>query len=185
MIRSTAERTATGYRSRGQGHYAEQYVRALASASGFSVGKSDPEPIGIDLAIKFERRKDLNWPSKTIEVSVKSIISPTYTVDGLLYEIKAIAHDAMCGSMGIDFDIRRYLVVVVVPERISGYCSMESAGLLLSHEAYLLDLMPSPAIAPERASKVLTLPMDRLLTPELLSRVVLEDSGRAAQWLAM
>ena len=47
--RSTAEWTLTGYRSRGQGHHAEQYVRALASASGLSVGKSDPVPVCICL----------------------------------------------------------------------------------------------------------------------------------------
>ncbi|WP_372489899.1 DUF4365 domain-containing protein [Arthrobacter rhizosphaerae] len=185
MSTSLAQRSARGYRNRGQGHYAEQYVRALASASGFSVGKSDPEPVGIDLQIKYERRKDVPWPSKTIEVSVKSTSSRTYNDDGLMYEIKSGAHDVLCGSMGVDFDIRRYLVVVVVPERLHGYGAMTDQGLALSHEAYLIDLMSSQPVGQEQSSKSMTLPTAQLLTPNLLSEVLLEDSERACEWLSM
>jgi hypothetical protein len=185
LTTSLAQRSARGYRNRSQGHYAEQYVRALASASGFSVGKSDPEPIGIDLQIKYERRRDVPWPSKTIEVSVKSTSSRTYNDDGLMYDIKSSAHDVLCGSMGVDFDIRRYLVVVVVPERLYGYGAMTDQGLILSHEAYLIDLMSDRPIGHEKSSKSMTLLKAQLLTPSLLSEVLLEDSRRAGEWLSM
>ncbi len=35
---------AEGHRSRLQGHYGENYVRAVAAAAGLRVGKEDPSP---------------------------------------------------------------------------------------------------------------------------------------------
>ncbi|SDS89247.1 protein of unknown function [Pseudarthrobacter equi] len=175
-----------GYHSGVQGHFAEQYVRALASAAGFGVGKQDPEPVGVDLSIKYTRRHDIPWPSQTIEVSVKSTKNPIYGPDGSFqYDIKAEAHDVLCGTYPTDFDIRRYLIVVVVPPSRRDFASMESDGLRLSREAYILDLMGRPPIGPSATQSRLSFPPDSLLTPLKLSEYLFDHSGKAQQWASM
>jgi hypothetical protein len=116
---------------------------------------------------------------------VKSTFNAQYSpVGDLLYNIQADAHDVLCGQLNVDFDIRRYLVVVVVPPHKVHYAQMQSSGLLLSNEAYILDLMGAQPIGP-RQQRRLSLPAANLLTPQLLSEVVLGDTGRAQKWVTM
>jgi hypothetical protein len=177
---------ASGYHNSIQGHFAEQYVRALASAAGFGVGKRDPEPVGIDLTINYTRRHDLSWPTATMEVSVKSTKNPIYSSDGTFqYDIKAEAHDVLCGTYLEDFDIRRYLVVVVVPPLKRDFAFMRDDGLRLSKEAYILDLMGCAPIGSTATQKRLSFPLDSLLTPLKLSEYLFGDPERAQQWAKM
>lgn len=177
---------ASGYHNSIQGHFAEQYVRALASAAGFGVGKLDPEPVGVDLTINYTRRHDLSWPTQTMEVSVKSTKNPIYSSDGnFQYDIRAEAHDVLCGRYLEDFDIRRYLVVVVVPPLKRDFASMAEDGLRLSREAYILDLMGRPPIGPTATQSRLSFPSDSLLTPLKLSEYLFGDPGKAQQWATM
>lgn len=175
--------TISGYHNGLQGHFAEQYVRALASAAGFSVGKKEPEPVGVDLTIGYTRRQDLPWPTQTIEISVKSTRNTHYDSDGnFLYDIKADAHDVLCGEYLIDFDIRRYLVVVGVPPHRHKFAEMQSRSLVLSNEAYILDLMGQPRVGPGATQRRLSFPAGNLLTPLRLAEIVLQDAGKAQQW---
>ncbi|MCQ1988047.1 DUF4365 domain-containing protein [Arthrobacter sp. zg-Y844] len=175
-----------GYHSGLQGHFAEQYVRALAGATGFSVGKRDPEPEGIDLAIGYTRRPDLPWGNTTIEVSVKSTHTPLYSSSGeFQYDIKAAHHDVLCGTYGIDFDIRRYLVVVAVPPKRQHFARMEKRRLILSNEAYFLDLMGTTPVGNSATKRRLSFPHANLLTPLTLAEVLFQDAGKALQWVSV
>lgn len=173
-----------GHRSRLQGHYGENYVRALAAAAGLYISKDDPEPPGIDFVLTLRDLEGLQ-PTKKAEVSIKTIAASAAAGPHIAYDIKASDYSELAGTLSVDFDLPRYLVLVVVPSVRLQYSALTHQGQSLSHGAYYFDLMSSPALPASQTSKRLSVPTANLLTPTRLVGLVCGDLGRATKWMSI
>ncbi|WP_442960995.1 MULTISPECIES: DUF4365 domain-containing protein [unclassified Pseudarthrobacter] len=173
-----------GHKSRLQGHYGENYVRVLAAAAGLYISKDDPEPPGVDLNLTL---RDLEGvlPTKKAELSIKTVAAPAADGQHFHFDIKSSDYRELAGALSVDFDLPRYLVVVVVPNIRVHYSDLTHRGQSLNHGAYFLDLMGSPALLEGQATKRLSVPTANLLTPTRLVELVCGDSGRATEWMSI
>ncbi|GAB3277783.1 hypothetical protein GCM10027589_03690 [Actinocorallia lasiicapitis] len=116
-----------------QGKFAEDYVRALASAAGLLVFKDDLDHDGVDLGFKYPGRSGL-IASPAIEVQVKSWSTPVIKGSELVYRgLNELQYNKLVHG---PFLVPRYLFVVVVPPDAERYVRVETDGLVLSRLCY-------------------------------------------------
>lgn len=173
-----------GHKSRLQGHYGENYVRALAAAAGLYISKDDPEPPGIDFLLTLRDFEGV-LPTKKAEISIKTVAASAAAEPHITYDIKASDYSELAGTISVDFDLPRYLVLVVVPSIRLQYSALTHQGQSLSHGAYYMDLMGGPSLPVGQTQKRLSVPAANLLTPTQLVGLVCGDLGRAAQWMSI
>ncbi|RBQ17114.1 DUF4365 domain-containing protein [Spongiactinospora rosea] len=116
-----------------QGKFAEDYVRALASAAGLIVYKDDIDHDGIDFGFRYPGRAG-HIASPAIEVQVKSWSVPSGKGPDLHYDgLNELQYNKLVAG---PFLVPRYLFVVVVPADRERYARVETEGLTLSRLCY-------------------------------------------------
>lgn len=154
-----------------QGTFAEDYVRALASAAGLLIYKDDLDHDGIDLGFRYPGRAG-HVSSPAIEVQVKSWSAPA--CDGPDLRFRGLSEVQYNKLVAGPFLVPRYLFLVVVPADRDGYARVETEGLRLSRLCYYRGFEGAPAIpspSAERAAPV-RVPLGNVLTVRALRELV-------------
>lgn len=116
-----------------QGKFAEDYVRALASAAGLLVYKDDVDHDGVDLGFRYPG-KTVYVSSPAIEVQVKSWSAPRYDGGDLCYRgLNEVQYNKLVDG---PFLVPRYLFLVVVPLKSDEYAQVATDGTMLGRLCY-------------------------------------------------
>ncbi|MFC0042711.1 DUF4365 domain-containing protein [Actinomadura rayongensis] len=159
-----------------QGKFAEDYVRALASAAGLLVYKDDLDYDGIDLGFRYPGRAG-HMSSPSVEVQIKSCSNPRFSGGELLYDgLTEVQYNKLVDG---PFTVPRYLFVVVVPQDRDSFATVETRGTLLSQLAYFHGFEGEAAI-PEpkaRSRHRVRVPLANVLTARTLLDLVRSPAG--------
>ncbi|MDF5753101.1 DUF4365 domain-containing protein [Spongiactinospora sp. TRM90649] len=162
-----------------QGKFAEDYVRALASAAGLLVYQDDLDHDGIDLGFRYPGRTGY-ISSPAIEVQVKSWSAPICKGPELVFpRLTETQYNKLAAG---PFLVPRYLFVVVVPPEIDRYARVETDGLILSRLCYYRGFDGEPPIpAPSKTrTRPVQLPLGNVLTVRALRELVGAPTGQPA-----
>lgn len=154
-----------------QGKFAEDYVRALASAAGLLIYKYDLDRDGIDLGFRHPGRAG-HVSSPTVEAQIKSWSRPRSLGGELIFDG---LNEAQFNKLtGTDSAIPRYLFVVTVPSDSGQYAQVETAGMLLRQLGYFQSLEHmEPVAQPSRSRRrIVKIPTGNVLTVRTLQRLV-------------
>lgn len=158
-------------RNNHQGKFAEDYVRALASAAGLLVFKDDADHDGVDLGFKYPGRTGL-IASPAIEVQVKSWSRPRVSGTDYVYpELNEVQYNKLVHG---PFLVPRYLFLVIVPPDQDRYVRVETDGLMLSRLCFYRGFEGADHVA-EPSTKRRTsvrVPMGNVLTVRALRELV-------------
>ncbi|MFG1644899.1 DUF4365 domain-containing protein [Amycolatopsis sp. NPDC049252] len=159
-------------------------MQAIAAAAGLRVTKEELEPEGIDLQI-IQDRKGLQPRTQRIEVQVKARTGVRVVDENFRVDLRAKQFHALNGVFQVDYDVRRYLVLVTVPDHFSEYyrCGDED-HLRFHNRAYWADLMGMPDLPSSQASTTVSVPKCNLLTSEALVELVCGDHEEAVRWMS-
>ncbi|MQY03700.1 DUF4365 domain-containing protein [Actinomadura macrotermitis] len=154
-----------------QGKFAEDYVRALASAAGLLIFKDDLDHDGVDLGFKYPGRGGL-VASPAIEVQVKSWSRPVVRGSELVF--RGLSETQYNKLVDGPFLVPRYLFVVVVPADRERYVRVDTEGLLLSKLCYYRGFDGDEPIAEPDAKRhpELRMPLGNVLTVRALRELV-------------
>lgn len=174
-----------GHANRRQGFYGECVVQAIAASAGLRVSKEQPEPEGIDLAITHVRPSGIPKRQR-IEVQVKSRSKPKLIGDDFHIPLTAKAYRELNGRLGVDFDVPRFLILVVVPGHFNEYCvPWDHDHLRFRNHAYWLDLMGQADLPEGQASTTVSVPRCNVLTPkDLVALVCGGNHEEASTWMS-
>ncbi|TDC06634.1 DUF4365 domain-containing protein [Nonomuraea longispora] len=154
-----------------QGKFAEDYVRALASAAGLLVYKDDLDHDGIDLGFRYPGRAG-HISSPAIEVQVKSWSAPSCKGPDLYFHgLNEVQYNKLAAG---PFLVPRYLFVVVVPRERDHYARVETEGLTLSRLCYYRGFEGEQAIASPSSKRhaPVRVPLGNVLTVRALRELV-------------
>jgi hypothetical protein len=154
-----------------QGKFAEDYVRALASAAGLLVYKDDVDHDGVDLGFRYPG-KAAHVSSPAIEVQVKSWSSPVYDGSDLCFRgLNEVQYNKLVDG---PFLVPRYLFVVVVPPESERYARVETEGTTLSRLCYFRGFEGEQAIDPPSVKRrpAVRVPLGNILTVRSLLDLV-------------
>jgi hypothetical protein len=157
-----------------QGHHGEGFVFAMASSAGLLISRPSLDIDGVDWLIGFPGQLG-TVRSPKMEVQVKSWSVPEGDEDAWAYRMRLRHYNALAGG---GFEVRRYLVLVIVPADVAGYATCEHDAMRVSHAAYWTSLADRPVLpGGENDSKTVVVPVPRsnLLTPETLKALVAGD----------
>ena len=159
-------------RTEHQGNFGESFVHVLASAAGLTVAKEDLDTRGFDFTIGYKGTLGrLRHPN--IQVQIKSW-SEQYTVMGdgsWKYKLKAKYFNELAGP---DFQVPRFLVLVVVPDDWREYAKYSRECAQLRQAAYWVSLRHRPVSQLTPDSKVaVDVPLANLLTPQTLHELLM------------
>jgi hypothetical protein len=162
-----------------QGKFGEDYVRVLASAAGLLVSKDDVDHDGVDLCIKMPGRSVFGW-SPRIEVQVKTTSRPR--LRAAAFDFDGLNQSQFNRLAGPDFVVRRYLFLVIVPQKAEEYAALNTGGLLLRDVGYYVSLRDRALIdAPRSDRRVrVAVPTANVLTVTTLRRLINADAGGPA-----
>jgi hypothetical protein len=166
-----SDNIARGHRSRLQGNYGEAYVRAIAASIGLRVSKEEPEPEGVDLLVSKVSADQYRSRSRA-EFQVKTTTTATYQEGVIRYQMRRRDYLALTGTVGVELDIRRYLILVVVPPDMALWAVAGEDCLSLNRQAFWTDLMGPPVIGDDQQSLTVSVPCTNLLTPTTLLALV-------------
>lgn len=161
-----------------QGKFAEDYVRALASAAGLLVYKDDLDHDGIDFGFRYPGRTGY-IASPAIEVQVKSLSTPVPVGPDLNFRgLDEVQYNKLVAG---PFLVPRYLFVVVVPSDRVRYARVETDGLTLSWLCYYRGFEgEQPIAAPDRKRHPsVRVPLGNVLTVRALRELVGAPTGPA------
>ncbi|PZG05288.1 DUF4365 domain-containing protein [Nonomuraea aridisoli] len=162
-----------------QGKFAEDYVRALASAAGLLVYKDDLDHDGIDLGFRHPGRSGY-IASPAIEAQIKSWSAPAVQGPDLIFRgLNEVQYNKLAAG---PFLVPRYLFLVVVPAESEHYARVETDGLTLSRLCYYRgfeDDEPIPDPSPKRYATV-RVPLGHVLTVRALRELVGAPTGSPA-----
>ena len=159
-----------------QGHYGEAYVHALVCAAGMTAFKKNLDVDGVDFQIGFPgRAPTMRYPA--IEAQVKSWSSPVGDAEVFRYPLPLKNYDDLVGKVGVDFPLRRYLFLVVVPSESSEYVLAGHTHSEFRHATYWVSLMDETPAADltVTTSKTVYIPKRNLLSTEVLTTLVTSD----------
>ncbi|MFD9947546.1 DUF4365 domain-containing protein [Nonomuraea sp. NPDC059023] len=162
-----------------QGKFAEDYVRALASAAGLLVYKDDLDHDGIDLGFRYPGRTGY-IASPAIEVQVKSWSAPVCKGPDLHFRgLNEVQYNKLVAG---PFLVPRYLFIVVVPPDIDRYARVETEGLTLSRLCYYRGFEGDEPIASASTKRypAVGVPLGNVLTVRALRELVGAPAGPAA-----
>ncbi len=154
-----------------QGKFAEDYVRALASAAGLLIYKDDLDYDGIDLGFRYPGRAGL-VSSPAIEVQIKSWSNPRISGGELLYDgLNEVQYNKLVDG---PFTVPRYLIIVVVPTDRDSYARFETDGMVLRQLGYFRAFDGEQAISrPDRGRhRRVRVPLGNVLTVRTLLGLV-------------
>lgn len=138
-------------------------MRVLASAAGLLVYTPDLDYDGVDFLLRWP---GANGPSASpaIDVQVKSWSVPAKSGGFLRFD--GLNESQFNKLAGPNFQVPRYLFVVVVPSERAAYSELRTEGMLLRHQAYYLSLHGEEPIAePDKGRKrAVHVPVGNVLT---------------------
>jgi uncharacterized protein DUF4365 len=176
---SLSDHSLRGHHSRLQGNYGEAYVRVIAASAGLRVSKEEPEPEGVDLLITRVLPGEHRARARA-EVQVKTA-SSVATRDGYIrYPMQRADYLSLTGTVGVELDIPRYLVLVVVPPEMDRWAVIGDDCLTLHRHAYFADLMGPSQLQDGQQSLTVSVPCTNLLTPAALLALVSDNSEEVA-----
>ncbi len=161
LLRSLTGRRPALDRYAHQGHYGESFVHALAAAAGLQLSKPYPDVDGVDWMIG--RPGGRGFKSPWIEVQVKSWSVPQGSREHWRYrELTEQQFNKLAG----EFQLHRYLFLVVVPDVADNYTEAGCQALRLHHAAYWASFRSSPPVdnPSSRKKKPVRIPKANLLT---------------------
>ena len=158
-----------------RGAFAESYVRTLALAAGLNVLRPEIDDDGIDAMIRHTGRVG-PVPSPGIDIQIKSWSSPSGSHVAWHYD--GLNQQQYNQLVGDDYQMPRYLVLVLVPSDQHRLAELHDDGLLLRHHAYYASLADETRIADPsanssrrvhvpRANRLTTSALRGLLHPDL------------------
>lgn len=159
-----------------QGKFAEDYVRALASAAGLLVYQDDLDYDGIDLGFRYPGRAG-HIASPAIEVQVKSWSAPLCKGPDLHFRgLNEVQYNKLAEG---PFLVPRYLFVVVVPPESERYARVETEGLTLSRLCYYRGFEGERPIASPSTKRypAVQVPLGNVLTVRALRELVGAPTG--------
>lgn len=154
-----------------QGLHGEGFVFAMACSAGLNVSRPSLDIDGVDWLIGYPGQLG-TVRSPKIEVQVKTWSAPSGDSTSLLYRMKVGHHNALAGA---NFALRRYLILVTVPEVSGEYAICDHEAMRLGHAAYWVSLEKEPILpigADEARTVVVAVPRANLLTMETLLSLV-------------
>jgi len=157
-----------------QGQHGEGFIVAMASSAGLLISRPSLDIDGVDWLIGFPGQLGIVRSPK-IEVQVKSWSAPEGDDSAWAYRMRLGHYNALAGG---GFEIRRYLVLVIVPADVARYAICDHDAMRMSHAAYWTSLADRPvlsAAASDAKTVVVQVPRSNLLTPETLKALVAGD----------
>jgi hypothetical protein len=163
-----------------QGLHGEGYVFAMACTAGLLTSRPILDVDGIDWLIGSPGPLGTARSPK-IEVQVKTTTRPVGG-DGSWRFRLAIKHfNALAGP---GFDLRRYLIMVTVPDEMSRLAVCDADCMKLQHAAYWVSLADREPLSQGQgmpATTTVRVPQRNLLTPQSLRALVAGDVERGEQ----
>lgn len=160
-----------------RGAFGEEFIRMLATAANLDVTRKERDRVGVDWQLGYAgRRGTRRFPA--IEAQVKCTSSPDIHGDHIRYKLKVKNYNELAGP---DYEMPRFLFLVLAPVDPFAWSHATEDHLLLSHAAYWLclhDQQPLPP--PENKSKTdstrtVYVPRANLLTVDSLHDLFAED----------
>ena len=123
--------------TRYQGAFAESYIRSLALASGLNVLRADVDDDGVDVMIRYSGEVGA-VASPGIDVQVKSWSTPKGS--DRLWHFDGLNEQQYNKLVGDNYQMPRFLVVLIVPSDQSRLAEVLEDGLLFRHRAYFVSV---------------------------------------------
>jgi hypothetical protein len=157
-----------------QGLHGEGYIFAMASTAGLLASRPILDVDGVDWLIGSPGPLGTARSPK-IEVQVKTRSHPTGNEDSWGCRLSTGHFNALAGP---GFDLRRFLIMVAVPDELSRLAVCDADCMRLHHAAYWVSLAGEEPFAdgPDApASVTVQVPRRNLLTPSSLRALVAGD----------
>lgn len=163
-----------------QGMFGELFFAVLASAAGLSLAKNFPDEDGSDFTVtlKGEHRGSMH---PKVDVQVKSWTHRKATQkfkNGLWhYRMKAKHFNNLAGT---NFSLRRFLILVVVPDEWANYATTSPDAVRLQYAAYWMSLRDRDRVdSAKQATVAVPVPVANQLTvPALRDLVIPQHPAR-------
>ena len=163
-----------------QGLHGEGYVFAMASAAGLLACRPIIDVDGVDWLIGSPGPLGTSRSPK-IEVQVKTWSRPVGDIDSWAYRLPTRQFNALAGP---GFDLRRFLIMVTVPDAASRFAVCDADCRRLHHAGYwvsLADQEPLADVPGTPASVAIRVPRRNLLTPTTLRALVAGEPNAGEQ----
>jgi hypothetical protein len=141
-----------------QGYFGEQFIMALATAANLDVTKVVyRDRFGVDWKLNYPGRSGTTrFPA--IEVQVKSWSNPRGSEHAWQYPLGVRNFNMLAGR---DYQVPRFLFLVVVPADAAAWVSISPDRLVLRHAAYWVCLHDEEPLADRPATSTYTVSVPR------------------------
>jgi Domain of unknown function (DUF4365) len=158
-----------------RGVFGEEFIRMLAAAANLDVTHKERDRVGVDWQLGYAgRRGTRRYPA--IEAQVKCTSSPDIREDHIRYPLKVKNFNQLAGP---DYEMPRFLFLVLAPEDPLTWSYATEDSLSLSHAAYWLCLHDQDPLPLDNRSRTGTrtvyVPRANLLTVDSLHDLFAED----------
>ncbi|MFD5817977.1 DUF4365 domain-containing protein [Streptomyces sp. NPDC127038] len=155
-----------------RGVYGEEFIRMLATAANLDVTRKERDRVGVDWQLGYAGRKGTRrFPA--IEAQVKCTSSPDIHGEHIHYPLKAKNYNLLAGP---DYDLPRFLFLVLAPADAFTWAHATRDRLLLAHAAYWMCLHDQDLLENERTgTRTVHVPRANLLTVDSLHDLFAED----------
>lgn len=161
-----------------RGAFAESYVRTLALAAGLNVLRAEIDDDGVDAMIRYSGRVGA-VASPGIDVQIKSWSNPSGSDSDWYYD--GLNQHQYNHLVDDNYQMPRYLVLLIVPNDQHRLAELLGDGLLLRHHAYYTSLAGQPRVInpSSGSSRRVHVPKGNLLSPSALQNLLHPDLSPA------
>ncbi|AXK37096.1 DUF4365 domain-containing protein [Streptomyces armeniacus] len=155
-----------------KGDFGEQFVRALAAVANLDASRRDRDRVGVDWQLGYPGRHGTRrYPS--IDVQVKCWApSHAQPPDTWHYPLRGKNYNWLAGR---DYQLPRFLFLVVVPDKAEEWVHVSAENLLLRHAAYWACFHDKEPDCPDKSSRMVYVPRTNLLTVGALHDLFTDD----------
>ncbi|MFB6770457.1 DUF4365 domain-containing protein [Streptomyces sp. NPDC056337] len=147
-----------------RGHFGEQFIRMLAVAANLDAAQRDRDRVGVDWQLGHPGRPGRRrYP--VIEAQVKCTSSPELHDDHIAFDMKAQHYNELAGR---DYDIPRFLFLVLAPSDPLTWSDVTPERLLLRKAAYWTCLHDQELVGAGTSARRVRVPRGNLLTAATL-----------------
>lgn len=165
---------STGFGENGhRGDFGETFIRMLAAAANLDAARRERDRVGVDWQLGHPGRAGTRrYP--VIEAQVKCTSSPDVHEDHIRYRLEIKNYNSLAGR---DYDLPRFLFVVLAPSDPLAWSEATEDRLLVRHAAYWMCLHDHELLEGKKGTDKHTLhvPRANLLTVESLHDLFAED----------
>ncbi|MDH6488712.1 DUF4365 domain-containing protein [Streptomyces sp. SAI-127] len=169
-------KSSTGFGDNGhRGAFGEEFIRMLATAANLDVSKKERDRAGVDWQLGYVGRAGTRrFPA--IEAQVKCTSSADIHGEYIHYPLKVKNFNLLAGQ---DYELPRFLFLVLAPTDPLAWSHATEDRLLLSHAAYWLCLHDQEPIplgdGAKGTTRTVYVPRANLLTVDTLHDLFAED----------